>query len=77
MSATFNWVISTLERDLQPEDMDGAVIVAHWRCNASQTTTQLPATALVASALTRLAQRMYPMQMLPKNWHCPAASLMG
>lgn len=34
--ATFNWVISTLERDLQPEDMDGAVIVAHWRCNASQ-----------------------------------------
>ena len=37
MSATFNWVISTLERDLQPEDMDGAVIVAHWRCNAEQT----------------------------------------
>ena len=36
MSATFNWVISTLERDLQPADMDGAVIVAHWRCNASQ-----------------------------------------
>ena len=35
--ATFNWVISTLERDLQPEDMDGAVIVAHWRCNAEQT----------------------------------------
>ena len=36
MSATFNWVIATLERDLQPADMDGAVIVAHWRCNASQ-----------------------------------------
>ena len=35
--ATFNWVISTLERDLQPADMDGAVIVAHWRCNAEQT----------------------------------------
>ena len=34
--ATFNWVISTLERDLQPADMDGAVIVAHWRCNAAQ-----------------------------------------
>jgi hypothetical protein len=37
MSATFEWVISTLERDLLPEDMNGAVIVAHWRCNASQT----------------------------------------
>jgi len=36
MSATFNWVISTLERDLIG-DMDGAVIVAHWRCNAEQT----------------------------------------
>jgi len=36
MSATFNWVISTLERDLQPADMNGAVIVAHWRCNASE-----------------------------------------
>lgn len=37
MSATFQWVISTLERDLLPEDMNGAVIVAHWQCNASQT----------------------------------------
>ncbi len=37
MSATFEWVISTLERDLLPEDMNGAVIVAHWQCNASQT----------------------------------------
>ena len=36
MSATFNWVISTTEYDLQPADMDGAIIVAHWRCNASQ-----------------------------------------
>ena len=36
MSATFNWVISTLERDLQPAEMDGAIIVAHWRCNAEQ-----------------------------------------
>jgi len=35
--ATFNWVISTLEYDLQPAEMDGAVIVAHWRCNAEQT----------------------------------------
>ena len=34
---TFNWVISTLERDLQPAEMNGAVIVAHWRCNAEQT----------------------------------------
>ena len=29
--ATFNWTISTLERELS----DGGVIVAHWRCNAS------------------------------------------
>ena len=35
--ATFTWVISTLERDLLPEDMNGAVVVAHWRCNAKQT----------------------------------------
>jgi hypothetical protein len=28
---TFNWTIATLEYDLQPSDMDGAVIVAHWR----------------------------------------------
>ena len=35
--ATFTWVISTLERDLLPEDMNGAVVVAHWRCNAEQT----------------------------------------
>ena len=34
--ATFNWVISTLEYDIQPVDMDGAVIIAHWRCNADQ-----------------------------------------
>jgi hypothetical protein len=34
---TFNWVISTTEYDLQPADMDGAIIVAHWRCNAEQT----------------------------------------
>jgi len=31
MSATFNWTISTLERELS----DGGVIVAHWRCTAS------------------------------------------
>ena len=35
--ATFNWVISTLEQDLQPADMDGAIIVSHWRCTAEQT----------------------------------------
>ena len=31
MSATINWTISTLERELA----DGGVIVAHWRCTAS------------------------------------------
>lgn len=30
------WTIETLERDLQPADMDGAVVVAHWRANASE-----------------------------------------
>ena len=25
------WTIATLERDLQPAGMDGAVVVAHWR----------------------------------------------
>ena len=29
----FNWTISTLERELS----DGGVIVAHWRCTASET----------------------------------------
>jgi hypothetical protein len=33
MAATFNWTISTLERELS----DGGVIVAHWRCTASET----------------------------------------
>ena len=31
MAATMNWQISTLERELA----DGGVIVAHWRCTAS------------------------------------------
>jgi len=31
MSATMNWTIATLERELA----DGGVIVAHWRCTAS------------------------------------------
>lgn len=31
MAATFNWTISTLERELS----DGGVIVAHWRCTAT------------------------------------------
>ena len=31
MAATFNWTISTLERELS----DGGVIVAHWRVSAS------------------------------------------
>jgi len=30
---TFTWTISTLERELA----DGGVIVAHWRCTASET----------------------------------------
>ena len=34
---TFDWVISTLEYDVQPSDMDGAVVIAHWRCTATQT----------------------------------------
>jgi len=29
---TFNWTIATLEYNLQPSE--GAVVVAHWRCNA-------------------------------------------
>ena len=31
MAATFNWTIGTMERELS----DGGVIVAHWRCTAS------------------------------------------
>lgn len=31
MAATFNWSLPTLERELS----DGGVIVAHWRCTAS------------------------------------------
>ena len=31
MAATMSWTISTLERNLA----DGGVIVAHWRCTAS------------------------------------------
>lgn len=31
MAATMNWTIATLERELA----DGGVIVAHWRCTAS------------------------------------------
>ena len=33
---TFNWSIQTLEYDLQPSDMSGAVIVCHWRVSAEQ-----------------------------------------
>lgn len=33
MAATMNWTISTMERELS----DGGVIVAHWRCTASET----------------------------------------
>jgi len=36
MTATFNWTISTLERDLLPEDMAGAVVTSHWRVTAEQ-----------------------------------------
>ena len=35
--ATFNWVISQVERDLLPAEMNGAIITSHWRCNAEQT----------------------------------------
>ena len=31
------WTIATLERDIQPADMDGAVVVAHWRATDSET----------------------------------------
>ena len=31
------WTIATLERDIQPTDMDGAVVVAHWRATDSET----------------------------------------
>ena len=31
------WTIATRERDLQPADMDGAVVVAHWRVSESET----------------------------------------
>ena len=31
MAATFNWTVAQLERELS----DGGVIVAHWRCTAS------------------------------------------
>ena len=33
MAATFEWTVAQLERNLS----DGGVIVAHWRCNASET----------------------------------------
>ena len=33
---TFNWTISTLERDLLPGDMAGAVVTSHWRVTAEQ-----------------------------------------
>ena len=36
MTATFNWTISTLERDLLPEDMAGAVVTSHWQVTAEQ-----------------------------------------
>ena len=36
MTATFNWTISTLERDILPEDMNGAVVTSHWRVTAEQ-----------------------------------------
>ena len=37
MTATFNWTISKLERDLLPEEMAGAVVTSHWRVTAEQT----------------------------------------
>lgn len=35
--ATFNWQILQLERDLLPENMNGAIVIAHWNCTATQT----------------------------------------
>ena len=32
----FDWKIQLLERDIQPEDMDGAVVIAHWRCDGAE-----------------------------------------
>jgi hypothetical protein len=69
--ATFNWVISTTEYDLQPADMDGAIIVAHWRCNAEQTegtgddavTYSATSYGTVASHLTQRHPITRPMRM--------------
>tara|TARA_R110000803_G_scaffold17495_3_gene47096 strand:+ start:566 stop:892 length:327 start_codon:yes stop_codon:yes gene_type:complete len=30
--ADFNWNIQSLQRDIYPEDIDGGVIVASWKC---------------------------------------------
>jgi hypothetical protein len=32
----FDWKIQLLERDIQPADMDGAVVIAHWRCDGAE-----------------------------------------
>jgi hypothetical protein len=72
---TFNWTIATLEYDLQPSDMDGAVIVAHWRVNAEETTGEGDdAVTYTASAYGTCgfspdpsAPVMYPTLILPKT----------
>tara|TARA_R110000764_G_scaffold87831_3_gene168756 strand:- start:5516 stop:5860 length:345 start_codon:yes stop_codon:yes gene_type:complete len=35
--ATFTWLISNLDYTLHPTVSDGAVVTAHWHCNAMQT----------------------------------------
>jgi len=47
---TFTWTIATLEYDLQPSDMDGAVVTAHWRVTAEETTGEGDVVTYTASA---------------------------
>ena len=62
MSATFNWAISTLERDLLPEDMAGAVVTSHWRVTAEQSEgTPPPPMARKATPQTPLLKGTLPM----------------
>ena len=34
--ATFNWVVTQTEYDIQPVEMDGAIVTVHWSCDASE-----------------------------------------
>lgn len=33
---TFNWVVTQTEYDIQPAEMDGAIVKVHWSCDASE-----------------------------------------